>query len=54
MEAPIRLLIASVYEIPDPRYPRIRWYPLAAMLTLMCVAMLCGYRFDRACGQGPL
>jgi hypothetical protein len=37
-------LIASVHEIPDPRYPRGRRPPLAAILALMCVALLCGYR----------
>jgi predicted transposase YbfD/YdcC len=44
MEPPIRPLVASLYEIPDPRYPRGRRHPLAAILALMCVAMLCGYR----------
>jgi predicted transposase YbfD/YdcC len=40
----IRPLVASLHEIPDPRYPRGRRHPLAAILALMCVAMLCGYR----------
>jgi predicted transposase YbfD/YdcC len=44
MEPPIRPLVASLHEIPDPRYPRGRRHPLAAILALMCVAMLCGYR----------
>jgi predicted transposase YbfD/YdcC len=44
MERPIRPLIASLHEIPDPRYPRGRRHPLAAILALMCVARLCGYR----------
>jgi predicted transposase YbfD/YdcC len=44
MEPPIRPLVASLHEIPDPRYPRGRRHPLAAILALVCVAMLCGYR----------
>jgi DDE_Tnp_1-associated len=44
MEPRIRPLIASLHEIPDPRYPRGRRHSLVAILALMCVAMLCGYR----------
>jgi len=44
MEPTIRPLVASLHEIPDPRHPRGRRHPLAAILALMCVAMLCGYR----------
>jgi predicted transposase YbfD/YdcC len=44
MEPPIRPLVASFHDIPDPRYPRGRRHPLAAILALVCVAMLCGYR----------
>jgi predicted transposase YbfD/YdcC len=44
MEPPIHPLIVSLHEIPDPRYPRGRRHPLAAILALVCVAMLCGYR----------
>jgi predicted transposase YbfD/YdcC len=40
----IRPLVASLHEIPDPRYSRGRRHPLVAILALMCVAMLCGYR----------
>jgi predicted transposase YbfD/YdcC len=44
MNPRIRPLVASLHEIPDPRYPRGRRHPLAAILALMCVAMLCGFR----------
>ena len=44
MEPRIRPLVASLHEIPDPRYPRGRRHPLAAILALMCVALLCGFR----------
>ena len=44
MEPPIRPLVDSLHEIPDPRHPRGRRHPLVAILALMCVAMLCGYR----------
>jgi predicted transposase YbfD/YdcC len=44
MEPTIRPLVASLHEIPDPRYSRGRRHPLVAILALMCVAMLCGYR----------
>jgi predicted transposase YbfD/YdcC len=44
MEAPIRPLVASLHEIPDPRQPQGRRHSLTAILALMCVAMLCGYR----------
>jgi hypothetical protein len=44
MEPRIRPLVARLHDIPDPRYPRGRRHPLAAILALMCVAMLCGLR----------
>jgi hypothetical protein len=44
METPIGPRIVSLHEIPDPRYPRGRRSPLAAMLAFVCVAMLCDYR----------
>jgi hypothetical protein len=48
MEPRIRPLMARVHAIPDPRYPRGRRHPLAAILALVCGAMLCGYRSDGA------
>lgn len=44
MEPTIRPLVASLHEIPDPRYSRGRRHPLVAILALVCVAMLCGDR----------
>ena len=44
MESPIRPLVANLHDIPDPRHPRGRRHPLVAILALVCVAMLCGYR----------
>jgi predicted transposase YbfD/YdcC len=44
MDCPIRPLIDNLHDIPDPRHPRGRRHPLVAILALMCVAMLCGYR----------
>jgi predicted transposase YbfD/YdcC len=44
MDAPIRPLVANLHDIPDPRHPRGRRHPLGAILALVCVAMLCGYR----------
>lgn len=44
MDSPIRPLVANLHDIPDPRHPRGRRHPLVAILALVCVAMLCGYR----------
>ena len=57
MELPIRPLVASLHEIPDPRYPRGRRHPLAAILALVCVTMRCGYcsysaMAEWGCGNG--
>ena len=47
-------LIEIQTEIPDPRQPKGKRYPLDAMLTLACVAMLCGYRSIKAIAEwGP-
>jgi hypothetical protein len=43
-----RPLVASVHDIPAPRDPGGRRHPLGAMLAVMCVAMRCDYRSDRA------
>ena len=37
-------LVEILAEIPDPRQNSGKRYPLAAMLTLVCVATLCGYK----------
>src|SRR5262245_19607128 len=44
MKSPIRPLVASLHEIPDPRHPQGRRHSLTALLALMCVARRCGYR----------
>ncbi len=44
MTTPIRPLKDVLAEIPDPRHKRGRRYSLEAVLSLACVAMLCGYK----------
>jgi predicted transposase YbfD/YdcC len=47
-------LVEILADIPDPRQPSGKRYPLAAMLTLACVAVLCGYRSIKAIAEwGP-
>jgi predicted transposase YbfD/YdcC len=47
-------LVEILTDIPDPRQPSGKRYPLAAMLTLACVAVLCGYRSIKAIAEwGP-
>ena len=37
-------LYAELQQVPDPRQASGKRHPLAAMLAVACVAMLCGYR----------
>ena len=47
-ENPVTRQIPSLYaelqQVPDPRQTSGKRHPLAAMLAVACVAMLCGYR----------
>ena len=40
--APVPALLPYLAEVPDPRQPRGRRHPLAAILALSCAAMLAG------------
>lgn len=44
METTIRPLFEVLGEVPDPRHVRGRRYPLAAVLALVCLATMCGYK----------
>ena len=44
MSTPCRPLIEVLAEVPDFRRARGKRHPLAAILALACVAILCGYR----------
>src|SRR5574340_788057 len=44
MVAQCRPLIEVLAEIPDVRQARWKRHPLVAILALVCVALLCGYR----------
>ena len=46
-----RPLIEVLAEVPDPRDARGVRHPLAAILTLICAAALCGYRSYGAAAQ---
>ena len=37
-------LVEILAEVPDPRQARGKRYPLEAMLTLVCVGVMCGYK----------
>jgi hypothetical protein len=42
MQPPTGSLLAALADLPDPRGSRGKRHPLAAMLTLACVALCCG------------
>src|SRR5579871_427126 len=49
--APCRPLLDVIARIPDPRARRGKRHPLAGVLALGCVAMLCGARSYRAVAE---
>ncbi len=44
-------LVEILAEVPDPRQDSGKRYPLSAMLTLMVVAVLCGYKSIKAIAE---
>ena len=51
MQNEIRPLIEVLSEVPDPRTRRGRRYSLVSILTLVCLATLCGYKSYGAMAQ---
>jgi len=51
MSQPTRPLIEVLAEIEDARQARGKRHPLVAILALVCVATLCGYRSDGAMAE---
>jgi hypothetical protein len=51
MHNEIRPLIEVLSEVPDPRTRRGRRYSLVSILTLVCLATLCGYKSYGAMAQ---
>ncbi len=44
METPVRPLLEVLGDVPDHRTLRGRRYSLASVLTLVCLATMCGYK----------
>ncbi len=51
MSNEVPALLEILAEIPDPRQAQGRRYPLAGMLTVLCVALLCGYETIHAIAE---